>query len=128
MHHVNSSYPPPLSAPPTVETLERLLAGLSRPMERAVPTAPVVDLTDDVLFGDDGDDDRAGGWGAAPQPQGTWVAADVQRAPVTTPTLTWSAHGRRRAGMAMLGPSAGLVATTVAAALATALAAGVRLP
>lgn len=102
--------------------------GLSRPMEREVPTPPVVDLTDDVLFGDDGDDVHAEVRAAAPQPQVMRVAADVQRVPMTSPMLTWSAHGRRRASMATLGPSAGLVATTVAAALATALAAGVRLP
>ena len=149
MRHVTSQYPPPLSSPPTVETLERLLAGLTRPHEQGVPTPPVVDLTDDVLFAeervesvvDEDDPARTPQPGTTAQPGATAEAATATTAtePATTqpddvavraPSLTWSAHPRRgrRGGIGALTPTAGLVAATVAAAVATAVAAGLGLP
>lgn len=124
MSPVTSLYPPPLSSPPTVEALERLLAGLDRPLERGVPSPPAVDLTDDVLFGDEG----PAGEGLDEPGRAAEPTAQPAIARSPSPSLTWSAHhGHARRGGAITTP-AGLVATTVAAALATAIAAGLHLP
>lgn len=40
--HTVTSYPPPLSSPPSVETLERLLSALHRPMATGVPSPPAL--------------------------------------------------------------------------------------
>lgn len=104
MQTLPASYPPPLSSPPTVESLERLLTGLQRPLRDGVPAPP----------------DTA----AAP------VTRPVPTVVTPTPpsTLTWSAHaaGARTAGRRVRVWWVALVALGTAAAAAG--AAGIRLP
>lgn len=106
------AYPPPLSAAPTVETLEQLLSGLQRPVERCVPTPPV-DLAAERLF--DGV--------ARPVPP----RDDVARPPVPTarPVATWSAGLTWSAGKPQSTwsfPLQDLAGATTAAAAAAAAA------
>ena len=110
------AYPPPLSAAPTVETLERLLSGLQRPVERCVPTPPVIDLAAERLF--EGVTrpvvDSTRGLPApvsTPRPAATWSAG-----------LTWSA-GNAQSTLPYPLSTFSSATTAAAAAAAAALAA-----
>ncbi len=123
MPSVTSPYPPPLSSPPTVETLERLLMGLERPEERVAPRSAVVDLSDDVLF-EEGPTEAARRPTEVPATAGTAATASGPR-PVSAPDLTWSAHPGRSRRLRVGAPTAAVAVTT--AALAAAAAAGLGL-
>jgi hypothetical protein len=73
MRTTGTSYPPPLSTPPSVETLERMLAALHRPMEPGVPAPPTGSDTSELLFANR---PRRVAPPAAPAPRGglTWSA------------------------------------------------------
>lgn len=107
------AYPPPLSAPPTVETLERLLAGLQRPVERGVPTPPPVVAVPERLFED------------------VRRPAPVVLRPASGPALTWSAgnaHPTLPFPFGFLTPLAGAATAVAVAALTMLGARDVALP
>lgn len=100
---MTSTLPPPLSAPPTVATLQGLLDGLQQPMRRGVPSPPPCQVFE----------------------QATDPAPRRLPAPATPPTppvsLTWSAarvhhHPRRTAALAAVAAAAGTVTAVVVAA------------
>lgn len=107
------AYPPPLSAPPTVETLERLLSGLQRPLERGVPTPPADLQVPQRLFTDEP------------------VLTPVLLRPTRHADLTWSAGNGSTAlpfPFGFLTPLAGAASAVAAAALAMLAARDVALP
>lgn len=103
--------PPPLSAPPSVATLQRLLDGLQQPMQRGVPSPPAVHAAtvarDCAVDGEVVDITRLEGATPDPTPR--------------TVSLTWSAgrtraHARRTAAVTTASAVAVGVLTALAAA------------
>lgn len=131
------SLPPPLTAPPSIATLQGLLDGLQQPMQRYVPSPPAVHAaavgrdpaTDgevvDVPWLDGGaprpDERAARPWGEAARPS---VAPTVAAMPGPTPRavlLTWSAgrthtHPRHTAAVVTAVAAGVGVLTALAAA------------
>jgi hypothetical protein len=108
MRPTATSYPPPLSTPPSVDTLERMLAALHRPMEPGVPAPPTASDTSELLF--------------ANRPRRVAPPAP----PMPRSQLTWSAGGyhprrlfaRSAAITPVTGAFAGAAVTTLLVILA----------